>query len=331
MKIVIVTGGSGYIGSAVCMKLLNKGYKVINLDLNYSLNLNNNNFVTYHVDLTDPIQIQELIPKLRSESRGDTYVGLIHMAAWKDLTESFESPYEYYRNNVCSFLGTIELMYALNIGKYIFSSTAAVYDDDCSGAILETDETTASSPYAYSKLCVERMMRDIADNGHQMFALRYQNPIGCIQGVTQDLSDSIFGNVVKSIRDNITFTIYGGTYPTKDGTCIRDYIDINDIADIHVHFLNQSPKGLRPNFDIVNVGIGEGTSVLDVCKMIKSKCPQFEYQYGKARYGDAAGSYADVSKLKNIYQYNTFTSLQDTVNNLLDLAYDLLNPRIKDE
>jgi UDP-glucose 4-epimerase len=237
----------------------------------------------------------ELIRKLRLSSKGDEFYSLIHMAAWKDLPGSYNNPLEYYRNNLFSTVNAAEIAGSLGCKSIIFSSSAAVYSDELSGCITESDKVTGDSPYGYTKLVGERIIQDIANQfGMRSYSLRYQNPIGCIEGVTVDTSDSMFGNILNSIKYDKEFIIFGGDYPTRDGTCIRDYISIQDIAKAHIYFMTSE---ITPG--IYNVGTGKGTSCLNVCKIVKDLYPEFRYKIGDRRPGDAAGSFADTTKLQS--------------------------------
>lgn len=308
MKIVIVTGGDGYIGKAITHQLKLLGYRVISIDRSYQKVYGDDNII---FDLTnDPTDI---IKTLKSKSKGDQFYSLIHMAAWKDLPGSYDNPLEYYRNNLFSTIHAAEIAGTLGCESIIFSSSAAVYDDSLSGSIKESDLVTGNSPYGYTKLVGERIICDIA-NQYRMryYNLRYQNPIGCIPGITADESDSMFGNVLNCIRNNVTFLIFGGDYPTEDGTCIRDYISIQDLSRAHVHFMHTKdiPVGTY------NVGTGTGTSCLQVCKAVQEAYPEFRYKIGDRRQGDAAGSYADNTKLKSTGfrgKYGVASVIQDII------------------
>lgn len=323
MKKIIVTGGAGYIGASLCRRLLDEGYKVISLDfrsgdndlkLLTSINFDSEYLEKLHCDLASDESVRDAIETLRNIQQGDQYYGLIHMAAWKDLTESYEIPSEYYRNNLKSTINTLKIIGDLNIKRVIFSSSSAVYADELSGSIAEDDKTTAPSPYGYTKLVSERLYSDCAlELGYRGFNLRYCNPVGNYKGITVDRSTSMFGNVLTSLEKGTPFTIFGGDYDTEDGTCIRDYIDLRDVVDAHVYFLTADV----PPHEMVdlNLGTGKGVSCLEVCKAVKELYPNFEYEIGPRREGDAAGSYADTSNCK-LFGFQAKYGPLDIVKNL---------------
>lgn len=316
MKIVYLAGGSGYIGTAITTLLLSNGYRVINYDLVQSPHksiTSNPNYEWNQLDLSVPIST--VIGK--SHNRGDEPFGFIHLAAWKDLNASIDNPYEYYRNNLGSLLNSLEFAHCLGCKNFIFSSSAAVYRDDAVGATKEISSELLSSytvknPYATTKSMGEIIVRDVATQfGMQYVNLRYCNPVGT-DGLSIDLSTSMFGNIVKSIVEGSEFTIFGGDWDTEDGTCIRDYIDIRDVARAHLHFLNIDKKDVA-----VNIGTGKGVSCKEVCDYVCSRMPQFCYQIGDRRPGDAAGSYAD-SELLESYGFKCNYTYQDSIESILD-------------
>lgn len=316
MKNVVVTGSNGYIGSAIVDELIKSGYRVFSIDMIRSRDMNypDDQYTHYTKNLADKDILSWIVDEIKRWSKGAGF-SVIHLASWKDLTESNKIPLDYYKNNIDSALTALEIAHQLNADKFIFSSSAAVYSDDSTGAIKESDPTDPPSPYGYSKLILERIISDCCSSfGIQSVSLRYQNPVGRIRGVTFDDSDSMFGNIFKSLRDNTEFTIFGGDYPTKDGTCIRDYISIQDIADIHLFFLER--KELHKNEQLlVNAGTGVGYSCLEICKAVKKVYPSFNYKIGPAREGDSAGSYADTSALTGL-GYKCKYSLLDIISGI---------------
>lgn len=316
MNTIIVTGGSGYIGSAIVAIAISNGYKVINIDREQpQYKSPNGEQIWIRYDLTaNPWY--ELIPEIKKQLGGDVPYALIHMAAYKDLPESYEVPSIYYHNNLISTINVTEIAKAIGVKCVIFSSSAGVYSDELHGSVKETDLTTGDSPYGYTKLVGERIIQDCCvESRISSFNLRYQNPIGCIDGVTEDTSTSMFGNILRAIANNERFTIYGSNYDTPDGTCIRDYIDIEDIARIHLKFVEIGAKDLIN--DTVNVGRGEPLSCLDVCKLVKSIHPDFSWSLGEPREGDAAGIYASTEKLKGRYGIDVQTPISHTVSKII--------------
>lgn len=339
MKIVVITGGSGYIGSAITHYILENGDRVINIDIKKpnSKFLSHKNYFWAQWNLIDNPLLPDksgtyLIETLKRITYGDEVIGLIHMAAYKDLTESYCDPGTYYSNNLISTIHAVEIAHYMNACTVIFSSSSAVYSDDAVGAIPESYPVSAPSPYGYTKLVGERIVEDMCSSYNMSsFNLRYCNPVGGIKDITEDTSCSMFGNILNSLRNGDEFLIFGGDYDTSDGTCIRDYIDIRDIAEAHIHFLDINyhvAHRHRSVHDTVNVGTGIGVSCLDVCKTVGNHlshkyCRDFHYSITSRREGDAAGSYADVNKLNNKWSFRCKHNLESTIDNLLDLA--LLN------
>lgn len=323
MKIVYLLGGSGYIGSTITYLLHESGYRVINLDL---VNWNSpmidalSHVTWYPTNVEDWMDLSETYKQLILDNHGDENFGLIHLAAWKDLPGSYQNPFEYYRNNIQGSINASQLAHMLGCKTMIFSSSAGVYADDAVGAVDESYSTDCGSPYGYSKVVGERIISDICRQYNiNSYCLRYCNPIGTFEGVSVDNSDSMFGNILNHLDDG-KFTIFGNDWDTQDGTCIRDYIDIRDIAKAHIHFLNLSNPFIVN--DIVNVGTGKGVSCKLACDTVKTIYPKFTYNFGPSRTGDAAGSYADITKLSK-YGFKCKYSLSDSIKSLID--YHLRN------
>lgn len=322
MKIVLITGGSGYIGSTITAMLLEQQYRVVNLDLVPSTNdwiRSHNNYDYIECDLSSSSKILcEVYKRLLHLNKGDEWFGLIHMAAWKDLPGSYDNPYEYYRNNLKSTINAVQLANQVGCKTVIFSSSAGVYDDNLTGAVTEDAvNVKGDSPYGYTKVVGERIVTDMCKQySMNSFNLRYCNPIGTYDGISVDKSTSMFGNILTHLNDG-KFTICGGDWDTPDGTCIRDYIDIRDIALAHIHFLNFTAISKRRLVnDTVNVGTGIGVSCLQACDAVKLVHPNFNWTIGPRREGDAPGSYADVTKLHQ-YGFKCRYSLDETISNLL--------------
>lgn len=317
MEYVIITGGSGYLGSNITKLLLSKGYGVISIDRR--LGLESPGLIRIQLDLCN-ISKSEILSesgRIIQLINGSNISGLIHMAAWKDLPGSYNNPDEYYRNNLVSCMNALLIANSVRAKIVLFSSSAGVYSEALTGSVKESDETNPQSPYGYSKLVCERLVSDISkEYGLNSVNMRYCNPMGVYDTYNIDLSDSMFGNIVKSIKDNSVFTIYGGDYNTLDGTPIRDYIDVYDIARAHLYFLESNLIGRYT----VNIGTGIGVTCKSACDIVKSLVPEFRYEIGPRREGDAAGSWADVSKLNSMgFKCNCdiHTSISNLVNNFI--------------
>lgn len=261
-KTILVTGGAGYIGSHTCKALAKAGYNPVVYD---NLSNGNKEAVKWGAfekgDILDPKRLKEVLKKYKPEA-------IIHFAAYIAAGESVHKPGKYYHNNTFGGLNLIEVAIECGIKKIVFSSTAAVYGIPDKCPIDEKSSTNPINPYGYSKLVVENMLKDFAlSDNLQFVALRYFNAagadidteIGCDHKDPNNLVP-ILMNVQAGKKDHID--VYGNDYDTKDGTCIRDYIHVSDLADAHVkalEFLFNKGKSA-----ILNLGTGNGYSVMEV-------------------------------------------------------------------
>lgn len=322
METVIVTGASGYIGGSICKVLEQKGFKVIGIDRDFLNNDDKNELIV--ADLTNDEDVNHVKKCLQLNCKGDGFYSMIHCAAWKDLGGSYRNPYEYYRNNVISTLNALQIAHIIGVKTFIYSSSAAVYDDNSVGAIKENTNLKGNSPYGYSKLCTERIVSDICRQYEiTSYCLRYQNPMGAIDPEKIDLADSMFGNILNHLTDG-KFIIFGGDYNTSDGTCIRDYIDIRDLIKVHLELINM----IKPNVHkVLNVGKGIPVTCKEVCDAVKLIEPGFKYTIGSRRSGDSAGSYADTTKLNRLGIICDI-KLEDSISNLIKIYKSSHNYRI---
>jgi len=309
---VLVTGGAGYIGSHTCIALLEEGHNIVVLD-----NLSNSSLVSLDRvseitgkkfpiiigDVTD----RSVLDSLFSEQGVDA---VMHFAGKKAVGESCVEPLMYYKNNVTGTLILLEAMKAYNVATLIFSSSATVYGDPCTTPITEDFPLSTTNPYGQSKLMVENILRDlvVADNlaGNrfwQLGVLRYFNPVGAHksgligedpQGVPNNLLPYI-AQVAVGKLDKLS--VFGCDYPTQDGTGIRDYIHVMDLAEGHVRALATLMNNTVPGCQVWNLGTGNGYSVLDMIKAFEnaSKRP-VPFEMTSRRPGDIAECWADPSK-----------------------------------
>lgn len=331
METVIITGGSGFIGSNLTILLLENGFKVINIDKvmpgeRYFDNLKSDGLNKYYqvhrCDLAKQSDVSNEIQKLIQTCHSDeSVVALIHMAAYKDLNLSLQIPDKYYENNILSTINAFKLAHLSGAKVVMFSSTAAVYDDNLTGNIIESGTINPSSPYAYSKVVGERILNDMVLQYHlNGISLRYQNPMGVYKYGKIDNSTSMFGNIASSLKNRTVFHIFGGDYNTKDGTPIRDYVDVKDICYAHLHFINHFKDRLYKNgtYDVFNLGSGHGTSCKEICELVKKLYPGFEYNITNRRAGDAAGSYADLTKVISATGWEPKFELKNSIKYLID-------------
>lgn len=303
---ILVTGGLGYIGSHTVIELLEKGYEVVIVDnlsnsqlqvLDRIQTITGKSVIFYREDVLDKIAMRRIF------SENDIHA-VIHFAAYKAVGESVAQPLKYYENNVYGLVSLLEVMQEAGVKQLIYSSSATVYGDTNPVPFHETMPTaSASNPYGTSKIFGEHILSDLvsADNDWSVVILRYFNPIGAHEsgfigedphGVPNNLMPYITQVAVGKLEQ---LSIYGDDYPTPDGTGVRDYIHVVDLAKGHVKALDQT--GTTSGASIYNLGTGQGYSVLDLLKAFEEVSGQtIPYQIQARRPGDIATSYADVTK-----------------------------------
>jgi len=306
---VLVTGGTGYIGSHVVAALHEAGEKVIIIDhlsRSTASTLNNLKKIMgfkpefHKVDLSHRSALFHFFNEKKDEIKA-----VIHCAAYKSVRESVENPFLYYRNNVKGMSNLLEAMYSYEVDNLVFSSSCTVYGESKTLPVNEkTELQITNSPYGTSKLMSEQMMRDICM--HKPFnaiSLRYFNPIGAHK--SNHIGESIlssFDNLIPYITQTAIgkinhLNVYGNDYNTPDGTCIRDYIHIEDLAEAHVLAIKRLvDKNNKTNFELFNLGTGIGYSVLDVINTFQEvNRIKVNYKITKRREGDVEAIYADAS------------------------------------
>lgn len=304
---VLVTGGAGFIGSHTCVELLNAGHELIIVDnfsnskkevLNRIKELTNKDFTFYQVDLLDRTGVKKVFSE-------NTIDAVIHFAGWKAVGESVKQPLKYYHNNITGTLVLCELMQEYKVKNIVFSSSATVYGNPEKVPISEEFPLQTTNPYGSTKLMIERILQDLygADHGWSICLLRYFNPIGAHEsGRIGEDPNGIPNNLLPfitqvAIGKREQLSIYGKDYATHDGTGVRDYIHVVDLAKGHLMALEQSIKGA--GIEIYNLGTGVGYSVLDVvANFEKATGKRIPYEMVERRAGDIACCYADVSKAK---------------------------------
>jgi UDP-glucose 4-epimerase len=306
---VMVTGGAGYIGSHTCVELLSAGHQVVivdNLCNSKEESLRRVNRITgktmsfHKVDLLDRDALDQVF---KAEGPIDA---VIHFAALKAVGESVQIPLKYYHNNVTGTLFLCEVMAKNNCKSLVFSSSATVYGDPASVPIREDFPTTATNPYGWTKLMMEQIFADVqkADKSWNIILLRYFNPIGAHEsGLIGEDPNGIPNNLVPyvsqvAIGRRECLSVYGGDYPTRDGTGVRDYIHVVDLAIGHLKALDK--LAAKPGLGIYNLGTGNGYSVIEVVKAFeKASGRKINYKIVPRRPGDIAECWADPAKAKN--------------------------------
>ncbi len=302
---VLVTGGAGYIGSHTCVLLLEAGHEVVvvdNLCNSSELSLQRVQALThqslqfYRVDLLDKAALEAVFQQEKIDA-------VIHFAGLKAVGESVNIPLRYYHNNLTGTLVLCEVMAAHGVKRLVFSSSATVYGDPQTVPIKEDFPLSATNPYGQTKLMVETILRDVhqADGEWDIALLRYFNPVGAHSsgdigespnGIPNNLMPFI-SQVAVGIRPQLS--VFGDDYPTPDGTGVRDYIHVMDLADGHLKALNKLQTA--PGLVVYNLGTGQGYSVLDmVAAFAKASGKPVPYQIVARRPGDIATCYADPRK-----------------------------------
>ena len=312
MKNVLVTGGAGYIGSHVVEKLIKKKIKAIivdNLSTGYKSLINKKAFF-YLCDIKNFKKLNKIFKKHNISS-------VIHLAASLSVGESEKKPKKYYLNNVLGTKNVIKCCNQNNVKNLIFSSTCAVYKDQMK-IVKESSKVKPKSIYGKTKLAAEKLIKNNLNKKRINYAiLRYFNVAGASEsGKIGQISrgDQLFKNLsISAIKTKPKINIYGGDYRTKDGTCIRDYIHISDIAKIHLLVLKKINK-LKKSI-ILNCGYGDGISVLEAVKEFqKITKKKFNIQIKKRRKGDMEEIIADTSKIKKILKWKP---KKNSLNNIV--------------
>lgn len=305
---VLVTGGAGYIGSHTCVELLNAGTDVIVADnlVNASEEaLRRVEAITgkpvkfYNVNLCEAESVNRIFQENPSID------AVIHFAALKAVGESVQKPLEYYGNNLVNTLQVLQGMRDFGVKNFVFSSSATVYGDPASVPVKEDFPTSTTNPYGTTKLFIERILTDIcaAQPEFNVALLRYFNPIGAHQsGTIGEDPNGIPNNLVPYIAQVAVgklnhVNVFGDDYPTPDGTGVRDYIHVVDLAKGHVAALQKLTQ--NPGLFVCNLGTGKGYSVLDVIHAFSAACGKpIPYEIVPRRAGDIATVYADPTKAK---------------------------------
>lgn len=325
MKKIIVTGGAGFIGSHTVVELHNAGFVPVIID----------DFSNTDERILDGIQkILGFIPTLYRVNCADKQAmtsifesekpdAVIHFAAFKAVGESVEQPLKYYRNNIDSLLTILELMNEFSVRHIVFSSSCTIYGQPEQLPVTEnTPEQYATSPYGYSKQIGERILRDYFLASHQscIALLRYFNPIGAHHtGYIGELPNGIPNNLVPYITQTAAgireqLVVHGNDYDTPDGSCIRDFIHVSDLAAAHVKSLDWLLNQQTGVCEAFNLGQGKGNTVLEVITTFeKVNNVKLNYRIGPRRTGDVEKIFADAGKALDILGWKTKLSLEDAL------------------
>lgn len=324
MRKILVTGGAGYIGSHTVVELLAQGYEPIIVD-NFSNSertvldrleqLTNKTLICHEGDCTDREFMNSVFQQHNPE-------GAIHFAAFKAVGESVEKPLAYYQNNIDSLIVLLESMRDHDCEKLVFSSSCTVYGQPDVLPVTETSPMkTAESPYGYTKQVCERIIEDTvyAEKTLSAIALRYFNPIGAHpSALIGELPLGVPNNLVPFVTQTAAglrekLTVFGDDYDTSDGTCIRDYIHVVDLARAHVKALDYLNQG-DGEYEAINVGTGTGSSVLEVVQAFeRASGEKLNYSIGPRRPGDVEKTYASVEYAEQTLGWTAELSLEEAL------------------
>lgn len=317
---ILVTGGTGYIGSHTVVELLNNNHEVVIVDdfsnshptvLDRINELTNKSVSFYEVNLLD----KDALTKVFSENDIDA---VIHFAGFKAVGESVAIPLNYYNNNVTGTIVLLEVMEEFSVKNIVFSSSATVYGMDNEAPFTEDMRTSATNPYGYTKVFIEHILNDIAvaDKDFSAVLLRYFNPIGAhesgrIGEDPNDIPNNLMPYITQvAVRKLDKLSVFGNDYETHDGTGVRDYIHVVDLAKGHLKALDYSIN--NTGSQSVNLGTGEGYSVLDVVHAFENANNiDIPYEIVERRPGDIAVGYADPTKAKELLGWEAEYSLED--------------------
>jgi len=325
-KTVLVTGGAGYIGSHICVELLEAGFQVVVADnltnssklaLDRVMTISGKQLDFYQIDVCDHAALADVFSRHSIDM-------VIHMAGLKAVGESCQKPLMYFQNNLISSMVLVDVMKQYQVKHLVFSSSATVYGDPSSVPINETFPLSVTNPYGRTKLMIEDMLRDITaapDNDLNVVLLRYFNPAGAHEsGMIGEDPNDIPNNLLPYVSQVAVgkleqVSVFGDDYETPDGTGVRDYIHVVDLAKGHLKaltFLNKNAED--PKCSVFNLGTGRGYSVLEVIEAYKKAAAKdIPYKIAPRRAGDIAACYAEPSLANDVLNWRAEKSLDQMV------------------
>lgn len=325
MKKILITGGAGYIGSHTAVELVNAGFEPVIID-NFSNSekstlsglkeILGRDIKCYEEDCNDKSAVEQIFKENQLE-------GVIHFAAYKAVGESTQVPLNYYKNNIDSLLVILECMAKYGVKDLVFSSSCTVYGQpDVLPVTESTPRKEAESPYGNTKKICEDILHDYVKSkaGVRIISLRYFNPVGAHpSSALGELPLGTPNNLVPFITQTAAgirekLTVFGDDYDTADGSCVRDYIHVMDLADAHVKSLEYLSRQKDDFYDIFNVGTGNGNTVLEVVHTFeKVSGKSLNYIIGPRRPGDVVKVWADTSKINTVLGWKAQYSLEDSL------------------
>ena len=333
METILVTGGCGYIGSHTCVSLLKNNYNILIVDslVNSSKDTLDNIRKTMSLE---GVEISDNIRFLQGDLRNKLWLdnvfrdylqsnkpikSVIHFAGLKSIYESIISPINYWDSNISTTISLIQTMKKYNCFSLIFSSSASVYAFNGMKLLKETDVVKPETPYGKTKLCIEEIFKDLyfSDTNWKIISLRYFNPIGShnlglLPEDSKGNSANLFPAILRTIKGKQErLRIFGKDWPTEDGTCIRDFIHVMDLAEAHVAAL-RFLKDNKPQNISINIGTGKGTSILEIIKTFKElNGIEFLYDFVERRIGDQPFLVADNKLALDLLNWSPRRTIED--------------------
>ncbi len=308
-KAVLVTGGAGYVGSHTCKLLAKNGYLPITVDRHYREGLKSFG-PNYNLNLPQEMnRIDEIINRYNITS-------CIHFAGSTSVPESVSNPSLYYKNNLITTISLLDKLIECDVKTFVYSSSAATYGDPGMQLAMETDVANPISAYGGSKLMIEMVCKDyLRAYGLSSVGLRYFNAAGADPegevGELREKETHIIPLAIEAAKQGKTFKIFGDKYPTDDGTCVRDYVHVMDLADAHIKALNHASE--NPVADVFNLGSGEPASNKQLVEAVQKHAGEMKVEMHDNRPGDPAYLVADTSKVKEILKWEPTQSSLDNV------------------
>jgi UDP-glucose 4-epimerase len=315
---ILVTGGTGYIGSHTCVALLEAGHRVVIVDnlsnskaetVEKIKEITNQDITFYKIDVTDEIAVNEVFAS-------HIFDGVIHFAGFKAVGESVDKPLDYYYNNLVSTMILSKACLKYGVEKFVFSSSATVYGENKVPFVEEMELLSRTNPYGESKAMNEKILADLAkvNSNFEVSLLRYFNPVGAHEsGLIGESPNGIPNNLMPYITRVAKgrlekLRVFGNDYPTLDGTGVRDYIHVMDLAEGHVIAIEKLSSGVH----VYNLGTGQGTSVLQLVKAFEEANDiKLPYEIADRRPGDVAECYADAGKAEKELRWRARRNIKD--------------------
>lgn len=325
-RYILVTGGAGYIGSHTVVELIRQGRTPIIVDDFRNADrriirgieaITGNKVIVHETDVCNEAEMEVIFQRYPFE-------GIIHFAAYKAVGESVEDPLKYYSNNINSLLVCLKLAMKYTVNHFLFSSSCTVYGDPIDSTVVDENSPTqqANSPYGATKQMCEQILSDVvrSSSDFKVLKLRYFNPVGADEsGQIGELPNGEPTNLLPYVTQTALgileqLTVYGNDYNTADGTCIRDYIHVSDLAIAHVKGLEWCEAQTSKADEVINIGTGNGTSVLEIIHTFEKVAgKQLNWKFGARRPGDVEQIYADVQKANDQLHWSATRTMEDAV------------------